>query len=275
MTPADVVRRGAGYLGRHEVESPLATAEALMQLVLGTDRTAVYARSAGLTTAEAKAYGRALCRRCTGVPLQHLTREQGFRRLVLGVRPGVFVPRPETEVVVERALGALAELETPAVVDVGTGTGAIALSIAYERPDARVWATDLSADAVTLARLNAERLELAVTVLEGNLLEPLPEDLRGRLDLVVSNPPYLAVGTELPVEVRADPPQGVFGDPGLYDRLLAQAFAALRPGGSVVVEIEESAGERVADAAVRAGFLDTEVTPDLAGRQRVLSARRP
>ncbi|MDP9184558.1 MAG: HemK family protein methyltransferase, partial [Actinomycetota bacterium] len=168
MRPAEVARRGAAYLERHGVASSNAESEALLQRILGIDRAALFTRDTGLSTAEAKVFGRALCRRCTGVPLQHLTGEQGFRNLVLEVRPGVFVPRPETEVLVEVALGLVAVPE-PLVVDLCTGSGAVALAIASELPGSRVYATDLSTDAVTLARANAGRLDLEVTIVQGHL----------------------------------------------------------------------------------------------------------
>ncbi|MGZ8579425.1 MAG: N5-glutamine methyltransferase family protein, partial [Actinomycetota bacterium] len=154
MRPAEVVRRGTEYLRRHDVENPELNAEALMQAVLETDRAGVLARDEGLSAAEAKAYGRALCHRCTGTPLQHLTGEQGFRYLMLRVRPGVFVPRPETEVLVDAALGAIADLAKPTVVDLCTGAGPVALSLRHERPETGVWATDIAPEAVILAREN-------------------------------------------------------------------------------------------------------------------------
>src|SRR5438445_12991538 len=116
MLPAEVVRRGSRYLERHGVEAPDVSAEALMMLVLRTDRATLYAREHGLTSAEARAYGRALCLRCTGTPLQHLTGEQAFRHLVLTVRPGVFIPRPETAVTAAGALGLLGNVASPCVV---------------------------------------------------------------------------------------------------------------------------------------------------------------
>jgi release factor glutamine methyltransferase len=142
VRPAQVVRRAADYLERHGVESPVPTAERLLAHVLETDRAGIYARS-GLSTQEARRFGRALCRRCAGEPLQHVTGEQGFRRLVLGVRPGVFVPRPETEVLVQAVLDELRSVDSPLVVDVGTGTGAVALALADELPSATVHATDV------------------------------------------------------------------------------------------------------------------------------------
>jgi release factor glutamine methyltransferase len=277
MRPADVIRRGAGYLARHGVESPFATAEVLMMNVLGAGRTDLYARTTSLSAAEAKAFGRLLCRRCTGVPTQHLTGTQGFRRLVLAVKPGVFVPRPETEVLVEVAIGPIDDDATPFVVDVGTGCGAVALAVNDERPGAEVWATDRSPDAVALARANAEALGLPITVVEGNLLEPLPSDLRGRVDLVVANPPYVEASDEpgLPREVRADPRGSVVGGFDVYPPLFAEAALWLRSGGRVAVEIGDRLGPVVSEAAAASGFQRIGVHRDLNGRQRVVAAERP
>jgi len=276
VRPAQVVRRAAEYLERHGEESPVPTAERLLSHVLGTDRTETYARE-GLTSQEAKLFGRALCRRCAGEPLQHVTGEQGFRRLRIGVRPGVFVPRPETEVLVQVVLDAAAEVASPVVVDVCTGSGAVALAIKDERPDAAVFAVDLSPEAVMLARENAAALGLEMTVVEGSLLDPLPPDLRGEVDVIACNPPYVASAQRdsLPPDVRAEPELAVFGRIDLYERLFAQAMACLRPGGFVAVEIEESTAASVSEAAERAGVQDLSVRRDLAGRDRVVCGRRP
>jgi release factor glutamine methyltransferase len=273
VRPTEVVRLGAGYLARHGVQSPETNAEALMLAVLAVDRAGLRAREDGLSSAEARRYGRALCRRCTGTPLQHLTGEQGFRRLVLRVRPGVFVPRPETEIVVDEALERLEGQRAPRVADVGTGTGAIALAIASEHPGARVVATDLSPEAVALARENATTAGLTLEVLEGDLLEPV----EGPLDLVVANPPYVpaVARATLPPEVLADPPLAVFGGPEVYERLFAQAVERLVSGGSVVVEIEESSAPSIVGLAEVAGFVDVVVRPDLTGRDRVVAGRMP
>lgn len=276
MRPTDVVRRATEYLDRHGVESPRATAEQLLMHVLGTDRAGLYARRDGLDTREARMYGRAICQRCTGTPIQHLTGEQAFRRIVLDVRPGVFVPRPETEVLVGHALAAIGALEDPVVVDVGTGTGAIALAVKDERPDATVYAVDRSAEAVELARSNARRLGLEVHVVEGDLLAPLPGELRGWVDLVVSNPPYVTPDEyeDLPAEVKADPELALLGGLEVFERLAAEALRWLRDGGVLAVETGASQGEAVAEAFARS-FMDVRVEPDLTGRDRVVLARRP
>src|SRR5712691_5825677 len=220
MKPADVVRRSAAYLEAHGVDSPRATAEALLMYFLGTNRAGLYARTEGLDTATARLYGRALCQRCSGTPLQYLTGEQQFMDLTLLVSPGVFVPRPETEGLVEAALEVVDGLAHPVVVDVGTGTGAIALAIKARRPDARVVATDLSEAAVTLARSNATRHGLAVGIRLGDLMAALPVGLRGHVDLLVSNPPYIAAQDhlDLPQEVKAEPYEALVGGTQLHAR---------------------------------------------------------
>src|SRR5438132_6810944 len=162
MRTSDVIRRAAGYLDRHGVDSSTRTAELLMSAVTGLDRAALYSQDGGLTPAQSRRFGRMLCRRCSGVPTQHITEVQGFRRLGLRVRPGVFIPRPETEVLVDVALREIRGIEDPLVADVGTGSGAIAISIADEHPGARVFATDLSEDALDLARGNAATARVEV-----------------------------------------------------------------------------------------------------------------
>jgi len=276
MRPADVLRRATEYLARHDVDSPRATAEILLASVLGSDRTHVYSRTDGLSAAEARLFGRALCQRCRGTPLQHLTGDQPFRRLTLEVRPGVFVPRPETEVLVGAALEMLDKVEAPVVVDVGTGTGAIALAIKDERPDAQVLATDLSPEAVELARRNASSLGLDVRILEGDLLDPVPEDLRGWIDVIISNPPYVTPEEyqDLPDEVRADPELALLGGADVYERLAAASLRWLDDGGLLVVEIGAAHRDDVV-AVLEREFMEVRVLPDLTGRDRAVMGRRP
>ena len=276
MRPSEVLRGATAYLERHGVEGARSSAEALLAAVLETDRAGLYARTEGLSTAEARSFGRALCQRCTGVPLQHLTGRQPFRRLDLEARPGVFVPRPETEVLVDVALQAV-RAEQPVVVDVGTGTGAVALAVKDERPGARVFAIDVSPEAAALARRNAERLGLDVTVLEGDLLTPLPPEEAGRIDLVVSNPPYISAEeyAALPAEVRADPDLALLGGTTVHRRLAAESPRWLRPGGVLAVEIGETQADEVRRAFAAHAFTDIRVAPDLAGRDRVVAGTRP
>ena len=272
-TPAELVRRSAAYLERHGVESPTANAEALLMHVLGTDRTGLYARRDGLDMRAARLFGRALCRRCAGTPLQHVTGEQAFLDLTIAVRPGVFVPRPETELVAVRALEVIEAVTRPVVVDVGTGTGAIAVTVAARRPDAEVLATDASPAAVRLARENARRLGARVDVRLGDLLAPLDPAHRGRVDLVVSNPPYLTEDEfrDLPPEVRLEPYEALVGGTDVHARLAEDARDWLRPGGWLVLEIGETQGNEVRVLLVAAGFDRVSVGHDLGGRDRLVS----
>lgn len=274
MSPAEVVRRAAEYLAAHGVESPRENAEILLRHVLKTDRAGLYARREGLDTAEARAFGRALCQRCTGTPLQYLTGTQPFMDLVLTVEPGVFVPRPETEVLVVAALETLEGAAAPTVVDVGTGTGAVALAIKHRRPDARVLATDVSEAAATLAKANASRLGLEIEVLGGALLGPIPVELRGCLDLLVSNPPYVTAQEyeALPEEVKREPFSALVGGTELHSELIELSGAWLKPGGWLVVEIGAGQGSEVASMFERR-LSSVDVLTDLAGRDRVVRGR--
>ena len=159
-------------------------------------------------------------------------------------------------------------------MDVGTGTGAVALAVASRRPDARVIATDVSPAAVRLARSNAARLGLLVDVREGDLLEPVPAELRGAIDLVVSNPPYLDASDylDLPPEVRADPPEALIGGTEFHRRLCDDAPSWLRSGGWLIVEIGDDQGADVRSLFERWAD-DVAVLPDLAGRDRIVRGR--
>jgi release factor glutamine methyltransferase len=275
VRPSDVLVRATRYLEAHGVESPRETAEVLLQHVTGSDRAGLYSRAEGLSAAEAKAFGRALCRRCTGAPTQHVTGRQQFRGIELEVRPGVFVPRPETEVLAEVGLTNIDDVRDPVVVDVGTGTGAVALAIKAERAGASVWAIDVSPLACGLAAHNADRLQLDITVLRGDLLDPLPLDLLGTVDLVISNPPYVGAQEfdSLPPEVRADPELALLGGTDVHRRLVGASPRWLRPGGWLVVEIGASQGDEVAAMFAEGGFEDVRVHHDLAGRDRVVAGR--
>lgn len=224
-----------------------------------------------------------VARRAAGEPLQYVLGRWAFRTLDLLVDRRVLIPRPETEVVAGLAIDALARFERPALaVDLGTGSGAIALSLAAERwPHVEVWATDRSSDALEVARANLAglgRRAAVVRLAEGDWFDALPGGLRGRVDVVVSNPPYVAVGDPLPREVADwEPPSAlVCGPTGLeaIEQIVSQATVWLQPAGVLVVEIGEEQGSATRELALRAGFAEVVVHPDLAGRDRALVARR-
>ena len=276
LSPAATLTRATDYLARHGVDAPRRTAEILLMRVLETDRAGLYRRREGLNSTEARLFGRLLCQRCTGTPLQYVVGEQQFMDMVLETRPGVFVPRPETEQLVEAALEVLAEGPAePTVIDVGTGTGAVALALKRFVPGARVLATDISTEAVELARANAGRLRLDVEVLHGDLLDPIPSELRGRVDLLVSNPPYIGFEEyeSLPAEVNAEPYEALVGGTDFHRQLVDAAVEWLAPGGWLITEIGEEQGDEVQQFFAER-LTDVEVLTDLAGRNRVVRGRR-
>ncbi|MGH9273029.1 MAG: peptide chain release factor N(5)-glutamine methyltransferase [Acidimicrobiales bacterium] len=234
------------------------------------------------TEREVAAVDQMVRRRAAGEPLQYVLGRWAFRTLDLLVDRRVLIPRPETEVVAGLAIDALASLERPAVaVDLGTGSGAIALSLAAERwPHIEVWATDASPAALSVARANLAGLGRragVIRLVEGDWFAALPDELRGRIDVIVSNPPYVAAGAPLPPEVAEwEPTEALLsGADGLdaLRRIAADAPRWLAPGGVLVAEIGETQGAAVVELAKAAGLTDVRIVPDLAGRDRALVAR--
>jgi release factor glutamine methyltransferase len=272
VTLAALLRESAGLLERAGADTPRLDAELLAAKALGLTRLEL-ATSGGRTLGadEVAAVRAHVERRAGREPLAYVLGEWGFRRLVLRTDARALVPRPETEVVVERALAAIAGVESPRAVDVGTGTGAIALALADERPDARVTATDVSPDALALARENAERLGLAVELVRTGLLD----GLEGPFDLVVSNPPYVAQDELAAVEpeVREWEPRVAVVDAGQTGGLVRAAREVLAPGGALVLESHEAKAGALAAALREAGYDAATITRDLAGRERVVEAR--
>lgn len=224
-------------------------------------------------------------RRVDGEPLQYVLGHWPFRSLDLMVDRRVLIPRPETEHVVTLALAELdrmgAQDGPTTVVDLGTGSGAIALAVATERVRTVVWATDASADALDVARANLAgtgRAGARVRLGRGDWYEALPHELRGNVDLVVSNPPYVAEGVELPAEVAGwEPPDALFaGVDGTVDlrRIVVEAPAWLSPAGVLVCELSPEQGDTVAALAAEQ-FTQVELCEDLTGRVRAVVARRP
>lgn len=224
-----------------------------------------------------------VARRVGGEPIQYVLGHWSFRQLDLLVDPRVLIPRPETEVVTQVVLDELDGASNPTVVDLGTGSGAIAISVVREHATAQVWATDRSADAVAVARANAAgaggRVASRLRVTEGDWFDALPATLRGAVDVVVSNPPYVGDDEELPSSVIDWEPHAALraGPDGLrdLDTLLAGARAWLRPGGALVLEHAPAQAPRLRDVAHRRGYVDIDVVDDLAGRPRALRCREP
>lgn len=252
-------------------------AEMIVEHVLGRDRAHLYANPSALITHDQWAQiDEVVERRRTMEPLQYLLGSQAFRRIEVLVGPGVLVPRQETEIVVEHALSKIASIESPKVIELGTGSGAIAASIIDEMPSARVWATEKSPEALIWAHRNLDPLA-NITLLQGDLFEPLDASIRGTVDLVVSNPPYLSESEieESPADVRDYEPRvaTVAGPTGIEvsARIVRESPGWLRPGGWLVMETSEARWPELAELLKR-DFVDVQCLPDLAGLLRVAMA---
>jgi release factor glutamine methyltransferase len=285
-TVRELIRMTAEYLEERGVESARLNAERLLADVLRVSRMDLYLQHDRPVTAdELEAYRELVRRRGRGEPLQTLIGATEFYSRPFRVRPGVFIPRPETERLVEIACRLMTpddhRLIAPRAVELGCGTGVIACSLAAELPRLEIWATDVAADAVDLTRHNARRLGVGgrVHVLEGHRFAPLPTFLRGEVDLLVSNPPYVRRDeiAGLSVEVAAhDPRTALDGGPdGLdfYRSLASEMGPWLRPGAHLALEIGADQGDAVARILRDAGARDVAIHQDYAGRPRVATAR--
>jgi release factor glutamine methyltransferase len=273
------VRSATTRLAEAGVPSPETDALALAAHALGVSVGDVR-KAMVLGAAAPAAYEALVSERAARMPLQHLTGRAGFRRLELSVGPGVFVPRPETEFVAGLAIEAALALDAPVVVDLCTGSGAIALAVADEVPAAQVYAVELGEDAHAWAAHNVALSGLPVDLRHGDATAAFPE-LDGRVDVVVSNPPYIPVGmVPLDPEVRDhDPELALYGgsDDGLRTPLAVarRAAALLKPGGVLVMEHADSQGQTLPAALRRTGeWTDVADHDDLAGRPRATTARR-
>ncbi len=262
--------------GNH-VGSPRMNAEVLLMFVFGCDRAYLYAHpERELTNAEQQRYDEALEQRARGVPAQYITGHQEFWGLDFVVGPGVLIPRPETEHLVETVLELVKTIERPRMVDVGTGSGCVALALACELPHADIHATENSPEALEFARANAARLALAnrVRFHPADLLE----GVAGLFDVVASNPPYVGDSEfdKVQLEVRKfEPRSAVFAGPEGLDtirRLIPQARAVLQPGGWLAIEIGYSMEDAVRE--LLHGWAELRVLPDLQGIPRVIAARK-
>ena len=310
-TRATLRRTAEARLAQAGVDSPRRTATWLLEAALSVTHAALLAMpDAPVASACAARFAALVRRRAAREPLQYVLGHADFYGLRLRVTPAVLIPRPETERVVERALALIADAAAPHVLDVGTGSGCIACAVAHERPTARVVGCDVSADALAVARANADALGVPVTFGAADLTAPdFPAQIRaldarpssaprdgatrdgatrdgatrdgaGGFDLVVSNPPYVPdaeAGTLAPEVRDHEPPVALFtgADPLVCYRALARhAAALLRPGGHLVTETHADYAADVAAVFRDAGLADVGTERDLAGRPRLARARR-
>jgi release factor glutamine methyltransferase len=281
-TIASLLRSAARALGGCS-DSPELDAEVLLGHLLGAGRSALWSRGdETLRGGTGRAYRELIDRRAGGVPVAYLTGLREFWSLPLKVTPAVLVPRPETELLVEQALELLTPADgqpadgQPAVLDLGTGSGAIAIAVASERRHARMVGVDISEAAASLARENAEALGLSgIEWRVGSWFSAVPGE---RFDLILANPPYVAAGDPVLASLRAEPAIALIGGATGLEHLasiIAGATAHLVPGGWLLVEHGADQAREVASLFGRHGFADVHSLNDYAGRPRMMRGRQP
>lgn len=277
---ASVAQAAARLAAGPHAERARLDAETLLLHLLDKDRAWLIAHgNDALPAADLARYGQRIDRRCAGEPIQYIAGACEFYGLPLRVTPDVLIPRPETEHLVEKAIALAACWHHPRIVDVGVGSGAIAIALAHALPQAHITAVDVSPAALDVARANAlqNRVAQRIEFVQNDLLRSFEEH---RFDLVVSNPPYvpLADRPTLSVEVREhEPALALFaGDDGLaiYRRLIPQAAHVLSVGGCIVLEIGYGQSPALQSLLASAGFDNLEFTPDLQAIPRVASGRK-
>ncbi|WP_067548908.1 peptide chain release factor N(5)-glutamine methyltransferase [Nocardia crassostreae] len=280
------IREATDLLRAAGVHSPAADAEHLAAHVLGVDRMRL-ALVPLVTPDQLEEFRKLVARRAERVPLQHLTGTAAMGEIDLAVGPGVFIPRPETELIFAWALAQLEAIgheHQPIVVDLCTGSGALALAIAHARPDAQVHAVELDPEALSWAKRNALQLaeegDTPIDLHQGDVTDSaILEHLNGRVDVVVSNPPYIPADAQLDPEVAEhDPHQALFGGADGLDvirPMVGTIGRLLRAGGATAVEHDDTNGSGVAALFnAHGGFAEVIEHPDLAGKPRFVAARR-
>jgi release factor glutamine methyltransferase len=275
VTALEAVHAVARKLGENEVPSPRVDAEHLVAHVLGISRSELYVADEALTEDQLDRLRSVQERRQQREPLAYVLGEWGFRRLTLEVDRRVLIPRPETEMLVERCLERMRHVPEPRVLDLGVGSGAIALAIADEYPGARVLAVDRSADALAVARANLARtlVDGRVELRRGDLLA----GVSGPFDLLVANPPYVSPEEyeTLEPEIRLYEPREALVGVGVGAEIAGAAPDVLAPGGWLLLECGDGQAGNLAAELQALGYQEVAKTPDLAGRERIVEARRP
>ena len=270
MTVKEALTEATAVLEEAGVPTPAVDAEWLLAHVLGVRRSELYAAELDGRVDDFRALVR---RRAEREPLAYILGEWDFRGLTLAVDPRVLIPRPETEVVVERCLARIGDSKEPEILDIGVGSGAIALAIAHERSDARVVGTDTSSAALEVAEENRRRTGLGdrVRFVHGDLVA----GETGPFDLAVSNPPDVAPDelAALEPELRREPAEALVGV-GRHHAVAQAAVRVLRPGGTLVLEVGDDQACDVAPLLIALGYTDVKISEDLAGRQRIVDGVR-
>lgn len=283
LTIGQTLLKTAERLKAAGVESARLEAELLLMRVTGLGRPQLWSRErTALTPGQLEELERLVAARCQRQPLAYLLGEKEFMGLKFRVTPAVLIPRPETELLVERVAAELAGHPGPWIADIGTGSGAIAVSLAVLLPRARLWASDFSAAALQVARLNAsqQRVLTRISWQQADLLGQWQVTLQERLDWLLANLPYVPRGelARLQPEVQYEPRLALDGGEdglNLYRRLLPQAWRVLKPGGKIGMEIDYRQGQALSRICQEQGWHQVEIIQDYAGLDRFVLAAKP
>ena len=276
------------FLKKHGSLSPRLEAERLMARALDLARIELYIQyDRPLTEEERETYRELIKERARGLPLQYIIGEQGFRKINLKVTPAVLIPRPETEQLVEYVIQKIDSLrddikderKTPVILDIGTGSGAISISLAFEVDDIEIWALDRSSKALEVAMENASNYDpdKKIRFFKSDIFSGVRDEYNGRFDIIVANPPYIATGmiSKLPVDVQHEPIEALDGGAeGLdfYHSIISGSKDYLSSGGSVIFEIGDDQGEKVREIFVDHDFSEIHTMQDHSGRDRIVAA---
>lgn len=278
------------FLKKHGSLAPRLEAERLMANILDVERIDLYIQyDRPLLEDEREAYRETIKVRARGLPLQYIIGEQGFRKITLKVSPEVLIPRPETELLVEYVIGEIDRLrdkkrdegrEAPVILDIGTGSGAISISLAYEVDNIEIWALDRSSKALEIAIENASTYDLhkKIRFFKSDIFSGVKDIYAGRFDIIVANPPYIATGmiSKLPVDVRHEPIEALDGGAeGLdfYQSIIVGSKEYLKSGGSVIFEVGDDQANRVIKIFTDNFFSDIHMIQDYSGRDRIVAAK--
>ena len=283
MLVSDLLSESSSKLSEAGVTSATVDAELLACYCLGVSRSELsimVATKQEFPAAELEGFEKALARRVSREPLQHITGVAPFRHLELEVGVGVFTPRPETEQLVEYAMEKISSIQRPLIVDLCSGSGAIAISLATEVIDSEVFAVELSKDAFEFLRRNAVQHGLLEKRLRNEDLQSSLPELDGKVDLVISNPPYIpndAIPIDLEVQLH-EPSMSLYGGVDGLDvvrQISVRAMKLLKPGGLLVMEHADTQSKAIGELLLAEGWLQVEARADLAGKDRMISAVKP
>jgi release factor glutamine methyltransferase len=282
MTIREALAEGSAALAAADIENPGLDASLLLAEVLKTNRSSlIAAASDSLTEASRAIFDGFIKRRLTGECTAYILGRKEFYGLDFQVTPAVLVPRPDTETLVETALKQLASGSPFRVLDLCTGCGAIAIALKHAMPELEVWATDISAEAIEVARANASRLLLSETIhfCRGDLFDALSQG-SGLFHMIISNPPYVPTAeiAGLSPEVRGEPMLALDGGGDGLDiirRIISRAPELLCPGGSLLLEADPRQMQRISSLLLQAGFVSIQTNKDLSGKERVIGGKKP